>query len=168
LVRRVAKKRSDKVKTFLPWLFPATYLLHIAEEYWGGGGFSAYVARTRGVNLPPSRFLLMNGIGLALMALGVVLARRFGFRDWLLACYGAVTMGNGLSHTINAIVSREYNPGLISGLLIWIPLGLLTLLYLKKQMPARRFWPALAIGLGILIVVALLTLSGGNPLNLFR
>jgi hypothetical protein len=162
------ERRSDKLKSILPWLFPATYLLHIAEEYWGGEGFPAYIARTRGTTLKPSVFLLMNGIGLALMALGVILARRYKFSDWLLACYGAVTMGNGLSHTINAVVSREYNPGLISGLLIWIPLGLLTLLYLKKRMPARRYWVALAIGLGILVVVALLALSGGNPLKLFR
>jgi hypothetical protein len=158
--------RSDKTLRILPWLFPLTYLLHIAEEYWGGGGFSAYMARTRGVNLPPSRFLLMNGIGLGLMVLGVVLARRFKFTHWLLACFGAVTVGNGLSHTINSIATREYNPGLVTGLLIWIPLGLLTLFLLKSKMARRRFWTAMAIGLGILLIVMLLTLSGGNPLSL--
>jgi hypothetical protein len=157
---------SDKTLTILPWLFPATYLVHIAEEYWGGGGFSAYLARARGVNLPVSRFLLMNGIGLALMVLGVVLARRFNFTHWLLACLGAVVLGNGVSHTINTLVSREYNPGLVSGLLIWIPLGLLTLLYLKRRMAPRRYFVAMAIGLGILAIVAVMALSGGNPLSL--
>jgi hypothetical protein len=158
--------RPDKMLAILPWLFPATFLLHIAEEYWGGGGFSAYMERARGVHLPPSRFLLMNGIGLGLMALGVVLARRFGFTHWLLACYGAIVLGNGLSHTINSVISREYNPGVVSGLLIWIPLGLLTLFYLKGKMAPRKFWTAMAIGFGILAVVALLALSGGNPLSL--
>lgn len=156
----------EKTPGILPWLFPLTLLLHLAEEYWGGGGFSAYIERTRGINLPPSRFLLMNSIGLGLMVLGVVLARRFAFTHWLLACYGAIVFGNGLSHTLNGIVTREYNPGLITGLLIWIPLGLWTLLYLKKKMPRRRFWTAFAIGFAILIVVVLLTLSGGNPLSL--
>ena len=158
--------RSDRTQTILLWLFPATYLIHISEEYWGGGGFSAYMARTRGVNLPPSRFLWMNGIGLALMVLGVVLAQRYRFPLWLLACFGAITMGNGLSHTINSAVSRQYNPGVVSGLLIWIPLGLVTLLYLKRKMPPRSYWTAMAIGFGILVVVALLALSGGNPLSL--
>lgn len=165
-MRMANEESSDKAKTILPWLFPATFLVHIAEEYWCGGGFSAYMARTRGVNLPPSRFLLLNGIGLALMVLGVVLARRYRFREWLLTCLGAVVLGNGLMHTINAVVSREYNPGLISGLLLWIPLGLLTLLYLKGKVAMRRYWAALSIGIGILVVVALLTLSGGNPLKL--
>lgn len=160
--------RSDKAPEILPWLFPATYLIHIAEEYWGGGGFSAYMARARGVNLPASRFLWMNGIGLGLMILGVVLARRFNFTYWLLACLGAVVFGNGVSHTINTILSREYNPGLVSGLLVWIPLGLLTLLYLKRRMEPRRYLVAMAIGLGILVVVAVMALSGGNPLSLLH
>lgn len=159
--------RSDKTITLLLWLMPATYLLHIAEEYWGGEGFPAYIARTRGVHLAPSRFLLMNGIGCALMVLGVVLAHRFKFTNWLLVCLGMVVMGNGLSHTINSIVTREYNPGVVSGLLVWIPLGLLSLVYAKRNMAGRRFWAALAIGIGILVVVALLALSGGNPLSLF-
>lgn len=160
------EKRSDRMLTILPWLFPATFLLHIAEEYWGGGGYSAYMARERGVNLPPSRFLFMNGIGLGLMLLGVWLARRYGFTRWLVICLGALVLGNGLSHSINGALSRAYNPGLVSGFFVWIPLGLLALLYLKRKMPARRYWTALAIGIGIQGVVALLAVSGGNPLSL--
>lgn len=157
-----SETNRDGRAILLLWLFPATYLLHIAEEYWGGGGFSAYVARVRGVNLPPSRFLLMNGIGLALMILGVALSQRYKFSQWLLVCLGMVAMGNGLSHTVNSIVTREYNPGVISGFFIWIPLGLVALIQARKKMAGRRYWVALGIGIGILLVVALLTLSGGR------
>jgi hypothetical protein len=154
--------KSDKLDTLLLWLFPATYLIHITEEYWGGGGYSRYMKLARGVELPPWRFLLLNGIGLALMILGVVLARRYRFSQWLMVCLGALVMGNGLSHTINATLSREYNPGLVSGLLIWIPLGLAALYYVKRRMAARRYWIALAVGIGIQVVVALLALRGGK------
>lgn len=158
--------RSDKTITLLLWLVPATYLIHIAEEYWGGEGFPAYIARTRGVTLAPSRFLLMNGIGWALMVIGVVLAHKYGFTNWLMVCFGMIVLGNGVSHTMNSLLTREYNPGLVSGLLIWIPLGLLSLIYVKRRMGGRKYWVALSIGIGILIVVALLALSGGNPLKL--
>jgi hypothetical protein len=154
--------RSDKSVTLLPWLFPVTYLIHIAEEYWGGGGFSAYMARERGVNLSPSRFLLMTGLGLALIVLGVLLARRYKFSHWLVVCLGALVLGNGLSHTVNGVASRGYNPGLVSGLLIWIPLGLVAIFYLKRKMAARRYWTALAVGVGIQVIVALLARSGGK------
>lgn len=162
----IDETRADKRDLLLLCLFPATYLLHIAEEYWGGEGFSAYVARTRGVNLSPSLFLLMNGIGLALMILGVWLSRRYKFSQWMMVCLGMVVLGNGLSHTINSVVTREYNPGVISGLLIWIPLGLASLTQVRGQMERRRYWTALAIGIVILAIVALMALSGGNPLSL--
>ena len=159
--------RSEKTISLLLWLIPATYVLHIAEEYWGGEGFPAYIARTRGAHLTPSRFLLMNGIGCALMLLGVWLAHRYKFKQWLLVCLGMVAMGNGLSHTVNSILTREYNPGVVTVLLIWIPLGVVSLIYAKRKLAGRKFWVALAIGIGILLVVALLALSGGNPLSLF-
>lgn len=153
--------RSDKSVTLLPWLFPVTYLIHIAEEYWGGGGYSRYM-KLYGVELPPWRFLVLNSIGLALMVLGVVLARRYRFSQWLIVCLGALVIGNGLSHTITAARRHEYNPGLVSGLLIWIPLGLAMLFYVKRRMAARRYWIALAVGIGIQVVVALLALRGGK------
>jgi Protein of unknown function with HXXEE motif len=153
----------DRATIIWLWLFPLTFLVHIAEEYWGGEGFSAYLARARGVQLSPTRFLVMNGIGWVLMIVGVILARKLGFAQWLLVCLGMVVMGNGLSHTINTLVTGEYNPGVISGLLIWIPLGAATLLRLKKEMQGRRYWVALAVGIAIQGVVALMALTGGKP-----
>ncbi|MDQ3172961.1 MAG: hypothetical protein M3Q91_04515 [Acidobacteriota bacterium] len=41
-----------------------TYLLHIAEEYWGGEGYSAYLLKLRGVQLSPTRFLVVQAIGI--------------------------------------------------------------------------------------------------------
>jgi hypothetical protein len=36
------------------WLFPFSYLIHIAEEYWGG--FPAWIARFWGVESSLSNF----------------------------------------------------------------------------------------------------------------
>lgn len=144
------------------WLFPATYLIHVAEEYWGGGGYSAYMLRTRGVELAPTRFLVLNGIGLALMVLGVVLARQLKFSGWLGVCLATLTLANGLSHTIQTLRTSEYNPGLISGLLIWIPLGAFLLLHQRGNMRSRRYWSAFAVGAGIQVCVSLLAISGGK------
>ena len=158
--------RFDRWETLLLWLFPVTFLVHIAEEYWGGGGFSAYISRTRGVNLPPTRFLILNGLGCVLIVVGIILARRLRFSQWLLVCLGTIVLINGFSHTINSIVTAEYNPGVVSGLLIWIPFGAVVLFRLKKRMRARRYWTALAVGVAIHGVVTLLALTGGNPLRL--
>lgn len=145
------------------WLFPVAYLLHVAEEYWVGGGFSAYVARTRGVNLSPEKFLIMNAVGWALMIVSLLLAVRLKFSQWLMVCMATALLINGLSHTINALARAEYNPGLVSGLLLFIPLGVVVLARLKGKMRGRRYAGALLVGTLINGVVIWLALGGGQP-----
>jgi hypothetical protein len=148
-----------------PWLFPAAYLLHIAEEYWGGNGYLAYLSKTKGVALSPMRFLLMTGAGWILMIAGIPVAQTFGFPQLTMVILGTVFLANGLSHTVTSAVTLRYNPGLVTGMLIWIPLGLVTLLQLRERMSAARYLTAILIGAGIQAVVALLSLKGGK---LFR
>ncbi len=144
------------------WLLPLAYLIHIAEEYAGGGGYSAYMARVRGVNISNVRFLFLQSIGFGLMLLGIFLARRLRFLEWMLVCLGMVEAANGLSHTATAISSGSYNPGVVTGLLIFIPLGVIVAAQLKRRMSLGRYVSAALVGLGIQAVVSLLALSGGR------
>lgn len=48
--------------TFLAWLLPATYLIHLLEEYFGGEGFPVWLSRFMNANLSAADFLLINGI----------------------------------------------------------------------------------------------------------
>jgi hypothetical protein len=143
----------------LSWLFPATLLLHLIEEYWGGTALSNSPDKMRGVNLAPAQFLALTGFGLALMIAGIILALRFGFPQLLLVILGIFVLINGLSHTLTSVLKAEYNPGVISGLLIWIPLGVVTLIGLKDSMTGHRYWMGTAIGIGIHAVVSTLARS---------
>jgi len=142
------------------WLFPLTYVIHIAEEFYGGEGYPAYLKRLRGVEMSPAKFLVGQAIGLALIALGILIARRLGFPRQLLVVLGTVVLFNGLSHLATSGYYREYGPGLISGVLIWIPFGIATLIRFKSSMRAARYWLYVAIGIGINVVIALITLQG--------
>jgi Protein of unknown function with HXXEE motif len=156
------KTYSEAAISIRLWLFPAVYLLHIAEEYRAGGGLPAYLARTRGINLGPTKFLVMNAVGWALMIAVLLLARRLKFSQWLLVCMATVLLINGLLHTAGAVSGAEYNPGLVSGLLLFIPLGAATLVRLKKNMRGPRYFGAMLVGIVVHAVISLLTLSGGN------
>ena len=96
-----------------PWLFPLTYLFHIAEEYWGGDGYSAYLSKTKGVALSSMRFLLLTGTGWILMIAGIPVAQRFGFPQLAMVILGTVFLVNGVSHTVTSAVTARYNPGLV-------------------------------------------------------
>jgi len=152
----------DITITIWSWLFPASYLVHIAEEYWGGEGYSAYLLRLRGVHLSPPRFLLMQSLGVVLMVTGVILARRLGFPQMMLVIFGAIVLVNGLTHTVTSVRHGGYGPGLITSLVIWIPLGLITLFRFKGSISDRRYWTGVAIGVGVNGIIAVLTLRGGR------
>ena len=142
------------------WLFPITYVIHIAEEFFGG--YPAYLKRLRGVDMSPTKFLVGQGIALALIVVGILVARRLNFPRQLLVIFGTVVLVNGLSHLATSSYYHEYGPGLISGLLIWIPLGIATLIRFRNSMPAVRYWLYIGVGVGINVAIALITLNGGN------
>ncbi len=153
---------SNSAIAFWLWLFPATYLIHIADEYWTGGGYSAYLLKTRGVTLPPTRFLLLQGLGVVLMTVGVTLASRLNFPRMMAVILGATVLVNGITHTTTSVVHRGYGPGLLSSLLIWIPLGALTLFRLRGNMSVSRYWVGVIIGLAVNGLVGVLTMRGGR------
>jgi uncharacterized protein with HXXEE motif len=156
------KALSDHAVNLLSWLIPVTYLIHIAEEYWGGEGYPAYIYRLRGVYLSPSRFLVAQAIGFVLVTLGIILAHQFSFPTMMLVILFTTVMGNALTHTFNALTTLSYNPGLLSSVLIWMPTGIFVLVRFRRDMSPQRYWLAIAIGVGINVTIGVITMRGGR------
>lgn len=144
------------------WLFPATYALHILEELLGGEGFAAWMARVAGVELGARQFLVWNALALLLMASGVVLAERFRHLRWLLLAYGVAFLLNALSHLAATLYTETYSPGLVTGLLLWLPLGAHALLRYRPTLGRRSARAGLFVGLLMHCVVVALALWGGR------
>jgi hypothetical protein len=153
---------SEMSLTLWSWLFPVTYIIHIGEEYWGGEGYPAYLLRLRGVHLSPTKFLIDQGIGLVLVVVGIILARRLRFPRFNLAMLGSLVLANGITHATTALIDRGYGPGLVSSILLWLPLGTFTLLRINREMSNRRYMIAVATGIVINGLVALIALRGGR------
>ncbi|HLN96998.1 MAG TPA: HXXEE domain-containing protein [Pyrinomonadaceae bacterium] len=147
---------------FWLWVFPVTYLIHVAEEYWGGEGYPAYILRLRGVHMSTTRFLIAQGVGVVLVTTGVVLAQRLNFPHMMLIILGTIVLVNGITHTVTALSIMRYGPGLWSSIFIWMPLGVFTLVRFRKGVSAKRFWIGIAIGVGVNVVVGILTMRGGR------
>ena len=62
----VTPNRDDRNGRYWPLLFPLTYLIHIAEEYWAGPGFPEWSA--------PRLFRILVAIGIALHGVVILLA----------------------------------------------------------------------------------------------
>ncbi|HVS80999.1 MAG TPA: HXXEE domain-containing protein [Pyrinomonadaceae bacterium] len=133
------------------WLFLLVYPLHIIEEIRGVGAF-------RGINLSLKQFFILSGAACLLMVIGILLAQKFRFPQLLEIVFGTVFLLNGLSHIINSVVIRGYDAGLITGTLIFIPLGVTSLVRLRNSMRRLRYLAGVALGLaaqGIITVLAL-------------
>lgn len=147
---------------FCSWLFPITYLIHIAEEYWGGEGYPAYLLRVRGVHLSSTRFLLVQTLGTVLMAAGVMLARRFNFSHMMIIIMASIVLVNGLTHTLTSLSNGGYGPGVLSSVLVWIPLSIFSLVRFKPDVSTKRYLIGIAIGLSVNVLVFVITMRGAR------
>jgi hypothetical protein len=157
-----AKTRPDNAVNLLSWLIPLTYVIHIAEEYWAGEGYPAYIYRSKGVYLSPVRFVVAQAIGFALVTLAIVLARNFNFPQMMLVILSTTVIGNALTHSFSGIATFSYNPGLLSSVLIWMPMGIFVLFRFRRAMSPQRYWLAIAIGVGINVAIGVITMRGGR------
>jgi len=153
---------SDALVNFLLLLLPLTYLIHIAEEYWGGEGYPAYILRLRGVHLSTTRFLMAHSVGFVLVTIGVILARRFHFPQMMLITLAAIVSVNGITHAVTSLSVLSYGPGLYTSVFIWFPLGIFVLLRFKNAVSRKRYWIAIAIGVGVNVVIGIFTMRGGR------
>ena len=153
----------DRRTILWSWLFPLSYLIHIAEEYWGGQGYPAYLLRLRGVHMSNTRFLAAQSVGFILVTIGVILARKLKFLPMMLVILGALVAGNALTHTVTALGVLEYGPGLWSSIFVWGPLGIVTMIRYKSAIDEQwQYWLAIAIGVAINVIVGVLAMRGGR------
>jgi len=146
---------------FWLWFFPVSYVIHAAEEFWGGEGYTAYLYRLRGVHISISRFIVLHFLGLVLIATGVLIAYLLHFPVFMIVVFGALIFSNGISHTVTAIWDRGYGPGLITSI-AWIPLGAFAVYEMFGQISIARLVIASLIGVGMNGGVAFFTMKGGK------
>jgi hypothetical protein len=146
-----------------PWwllLLPFCFLLHILEEWFGGPGFPAWTTKlgmSGGVS--PSRLVAINTIAwpgsMILTTLGIVLPQ-FG---WFPAAFATMLVLNAVLHAVGTLLTSCYSPGLVTGLLAFLPVGLTALAYCRRVLPPHRFALSIVAGVFIHACVVAVTFS---------
>ncbi len=150
-----------------PWLllFPATFLVHIAEEYWGG--LPALASELTGVEVPQAAFLGANALFWILMTAAVVLVLRQPSRALLVISLATIIVINVVLHICGALLTARYSPGLVSGVVLWLPLAIVALARGHRAISGRSFRSGVLIGVVAHMLVPLvgvgfvLILGGG-------
>jgi hypothetical protein len=136
-------------------LFPVTYALHILEEYVAGEGFPAWAARTSGSELTNLRFLMMTLSAGAALTMAIMMALKVRQLEWLPITISAVFLLNTITHTVGTIRTSSYSPGLVTAWLLWAPLSITTLIYLRDIIRPGRYVISMLVGLAIHGIVSL-------------
>jgi hypothetical protein len=147
------------------WLFPATYLAHILEEAFAGERFHIWIGRIADRRLSFRTFLALNGLFFAAMVIAIIVLQA-SRAPWLLPALGTLVLVNGVGHLAGTAATRTYSPGLVSGVLLWLPLGLAALLLSWRLLSAITFWYGVAAGFlfsGVVVVLAMISSHKGLP-----
>jgi hypothetical protein len=137
------------------WLFPATYALHLGEEYAVAGGFTVWAERTLGIRFSQFDFVAWNAFALALVCVGAWLVSRDSKFRFIEIALSIAVLGNVLTHLIGTVLTRTYSPGLATGILIWVPLGTVRLRQAVRASGHRARIAGCCIGIGVVLVTLL-------------
>lgn len=140
-------------------LLPLAYLAHLAEEWWGGEGVAAWTAQALGREISLDRFVLLNAVA-APLAVGLTVAalRRPALAGFPVLFATVVVVNAGL-HLLGSLATASYSPGLATGLALYLPVGGWSLAAGLRRLPAATYSRAVAGGLVIHLLVALVAFA---------
>ena len=143
------------------WLLPLAYALHVIEEGYGGRGLVGWMIERGGLRLSMAMFLGINLVGLAIIAIATWGSRKRPSWTWTLASAGTILFVNGIAHVAASVAVRDYVSGMLTGIALYIPLGAVLLLRVRRLVRPRLFWAAVAVG--FVIHAAVLWIVFGAP-----
>jgi hypothetical protein len=147
----------DRRRERWPWLFPATYVLHIAEEY--AGGFPRWMGAISGARLTEQDFLLINAAAFVVMTTMTAVGAS-GAARWPLVALGTIVATNAVLHIGGSVLTASYSPGAITATLLWLPLGIYALRRLRHEVPGRAYAAGIAAGVALHVLVSALAFFG--------
>ncbi len=135
----------------LAWSLTFAALVHIFEEFVYPGGFKTWwrAYRPQIAASVTNRFLIIINVVLVAFSVNVALAvqapKGNGVAAWLVLA--ALLAGNAVFHLVAAIQTKRYSPGMISGIVLYIPLAFYGYIYFLHS---RRVSPLAAVVAAVL------------------
>jgi hypothetical protein len=116
---------TDGHHLWLLWAPLGAAVVHILEEFVWPGGFMNWYRRYRGPSVTSitPRFLIIVNVVLLAVCLNVAFVddTPIGVAYWI--GISAILASNGLWHVWAAVKGRVYSPGMVTGLLLFVPLA---------------------------------------------
>ena len=138
--------------SFLSWSLAGAASIHIIEEFAFPGGFKAWWCAYKpdiAASVSNRFLIIINGILIAfsvIVALAVSAPKGNGVAAWL--TLAALLFSNAIFHIIGAIQTKRYSPGMISGIVLYIPLAIYGFAHFLRSGQASMGTALLAFAIG--------------------
>ncbi|HLE57485.1 MAG TPA: HXXEE domain-containing protein [Rhodothermia bacterium] len=135
-------------------LLPVAFLVHLAEEWFGG--FLDWTPLALGYDVSAVRFVIINATAFVVFLIGAILAIRNPRMAWFSVSLASLLGLNGVLHTLATVGFGLYSPGVITGLLLYIPLSVIILRLSASRLSAGTFRGAVVLGVVLHGIVPIL------------
>ena len=140
----------------MAWLLPIALLTHQLEEYFGN--FPLWYSNLLNVEMSNQDFILINGFGLFFITI-YCLSYLFNKNNLILVAMGTLVFVNGITHLVISIFTLNYSPGTISGVLLFLPLGIIIYQRISPQLRSVDNIIGMAIGIVILFTASMIAMN---------
>ena len=141
----------------LLWPFVPAYAIHVAEEWFAG--FTTWVEQIAGSAMSDVAFLTINAFAMALLVVGVRAAARAEQNGWIAVTIATIALTNTASHVAGALLTQSYSPGLISAVVLYVPLGSLTMIRAVDQAPRATLARGVIVGVVLHLIVFIVAIA---------
>jgi hypothetical protein len=142
------------------WLLPLAYACHILEEWFGG--FPEWLAIIVGSALPRTAFVVINAVAMTVMVLAARAATRRESHGWMAIAIATILLVNGIAHVLGSLATGTYSPGLITGVVLYLPLAQLSLLRAWSQAEGENFGRGVAAGFALHALVVVIAYAASR------
>lgn len=152
-------QNSESKSRFLVWLLPLSVALHLLEEYFGGKGLPVWMSDLLNRNITESYFITINSIALFLII--VFSAYHSSVKQNNVLFLGLISLFfiNGVLHLAVSIYTVSYSPGTVTGVLIYLPLGIFLYRKIRPSLSNGNRTLGILLGAFIHLIVVLITLN---------
>jgi len=148
---------KDLLPLHIVWLLPLAFIFHLLEEYFADPGLAAWISDFFDTDLSINDFIFINAIAFGILFLFAITYTFWNANNMILLAIGTLFFVNGIIHLLASLYTLSYVPGIVTGLVIYIPLGLVVF---KKIVPLLSEKQAvLGISIGILIQFVVMAIS---------
>ncbi len=137
----------------LAWAIPITILIHQLEEYFGQ--FPLWYSNLLDAQLSNQDFIVINAVGL-LIFLTFALSYIINENNLILVALGTFVFVNGMIHLLLSFFTLSYSPGTISGVVLFIPLGIIIYKNIMPHLSKSERILAIALGIFALFTVSII------------